>query len=361
MIAKSTALIRRRAPVAIPASLFGISFGLAGLAGCWRVASGTIGAPAWVAAAISVTAALCWLLVGSAWAARLLRGSVTLAGELHDPLLGPFVSLLPIVGMLLALQLYPFAPAAGRIGFAVFAAVTLLLGGWLSGQWITGRLVLDDLHPGYIVPAVTGGLLAAQGAAVMGWRGLADGLFGTGMICWIMLGSVILLRLLLRPPLPAPLSPLLAIQVAPPAVAGSTYAAVSGGRYGMAAWALAGYAVLMALVQLRLIPVFRRAPFGPAYWSFTFSYAAAAMLALHWISHEHPAGGPAWTWTVLAAITGFIAAIAARTAAALIRGQFLPRLPVRPVRSVLPAADGDAGVTDGLDQRGIAGFAVLDA
>jgi tellurite resistance protein len=173
------------------------------------------------------------------------------------------------------------------------------------------------------------------------------------MICWILLGSVILLRLMSRPPLPAQLSPLLAIQIAPPAVAGSAYAAVSGGRYGLIAWTLAGYAVLMALVQLRLIPLYRRAPFGPAYWSFTFSYAAAATLALHWISHEHPAGGRAWTWAVLAVITGFIAVIAARTAAALRRGQFLP------------AAQDEAELmvqhSEGLHERGVAGFAVLDA
>lgn len=83
----------------------------------------------------------------------------------------------------------------------------------------------------------------------------------------------------------------------------------------------------MALVQVRLIPLYRRAPFGVGYWSFTFSYAAPATLALRWVSHEHPADGPVWTWVVLALITGFIAAIAARTAVALVRGQFLPAAP----------------------------------
>ncbi len=353
MFAKTATPIRRRAPVTVPANLFAISFGLAALAGCWRVASGTTGALTWAAAAISVSAAACWLLVGAAWTAQLLRRGATLAAELADPLLGPFVSVIPIVGMLLALQLYPFAPAAGRIGFGVFAAATLLLGGWLTGQWIAGPLDLDALHPGYVLPTVTGGLVAAQGAATVGWHGLADGLFGIGVICWILLGSVILVRLLSRPPLPARLSPMLAIQIAPPAVAGSAYAALSGGRYGAVGWALAGDTALMALVQLRLIPVYRRAPFGPGYWSFAFSYAAAATLALHWISHEHPAGGPAWTWALLAAITSFIAAIAARTAAAVFRRQFLP------------AAQAEAGTAErgpgSTDQPGVAGIAALGA
>ena len=353
MTVTSTAPDPRRAPAAIPANLSGVGFGLAGLAGCWRLATATAGAPAWVAAAISAGAAASWLLVGAAWLAQLLRRDATLAGELHDPLLGPFVSVIPITGMLLALQLYPFAPAAGRVGFGVSAAVTLLLGGWLTGQWITGPLDMDALHPGYVLPTVTGGLIAAEGAAAVGWHGLADGLFGMGVICWILLGSVILGRLLLRPALPDRLAPLLAIQVAPPAVAGGAYAVLSGGRYGAVAWALAGYTVLMALVQVRLLPLYRRAPFGIAYWSFTFSYAAVATLALHWTSHEHPPGGAVWTWAVLTLITGFIAAIAARTVVALARGQFLPARP--------DAAELGGRAADLFEPGGLAGIAVLGA
>jgi tellurite resistance protein len=357
MTVKSAAPIRRRLPVIIPANLFAVSFGLAGLAGCWRLVSQTIGAPAWVAAAISVGAAGCWLLVAAAWTAQLARRGTAFARELHDPVLGPFVSLVPIVGMLLALQLYPFAPAAGRIGFGVFAAATLLLGGWMTGQWIVDPPDLAAVHPGYVLPVVTGGLLAAQGAATVGWHGLADGLFGIGLICWLLLGSVIIMRLFARPPLPPQLSPLLAILIAPPAVAGTAYVAVSGGRYDAVAWALAGYAVLMALVQLRLIPVYRRVRFGPGYWSFTFSYAALATLALHWISHEHPAGGRAWTWAVLACITSFIAAIAVRTAVALIRGRFLPVAPA--LRAVPDGTGFDERLWEGSDPGGVAGFAVL--
>jgi tellurite resistance protein len=340
MVAERTASAKARMPVAIPANLFAIGFGLAGLAGCWRVASATIGAPIWVANLIAVLAAVAWLLVGAAWTAQLLRRTTTIDGELHDPRLGPFVSLLPIVGMLLSVQLYPYAHGAGRVAFGLFAAAALLLGGWLTGQWISDRLDIDALHPGYFLPTVASGLLGAGGAAAVGWHGLADGLFGIGVICWMLLGSVMIVRLFSRPPVPAPLSPTLAIELAPPAVAGSTYLALTGGRYGTVAWALAGYAVLMVLVQLRLIPLYRRTPFGPGYWSFTFSYAAAATLAVHWISHEHPAGTTAWTWAVLALITCFIGAIAARTLLALARRQFLPTSGPAPAGPAATAGGG---------------------
>ena len=44
-------------------------------------------------------------------------------------------------------------------------------------------------------------------------------MFGYGMICWLILGSLIMGRLLFRPMLPAALVPTLAIEVAPAAVA----------------------------------------------------------------------------------------------------------------------------------------------
>src|SRR5690349_12888188 len=86
---------------------------------------------------------------GAAWAAQLAGGSRTLSGELHDATLGPFVSLLPIVGMLLALDLYPHASGAGRVLFGGFAAATVLLGGWLTRQWIADRVEFGALDPGY--------------------------------------------------------------------------------------------------------------------------------------------------------------------------------------------------------------------
>ena len=47
--------------------------------------------------------------------------------------------------------------------------------------------------------------------------------FDVGMICWVVLGSIILNRLFFRPALPLALIPTLAIEVAPPVVAGNTY------------------------------------------------------------------------------------------------------------------------------------------
>jgi hypothetical protein len=57
------------------------------------------------------------------------------------------------------------APAAGRVLVIVSLAVTVGLGGWLTGQWITGGVEPDSMHPGYFLPTAVGGLIGADAAA----------------------------------------------------------------------------------------------------------------------------------------------------------------------------------------------------
>jgi tellurite resistance protein len=118
----------------------------------------------------------------------------------------------------------------------------------------------------------------------------------------------------------------MAIEVAPPAIAGLAYLAITHGKVDAIALALGGFTLLAVIVQLRLIPVYRRLTFTPAFWSFAFPYAAVATFALHWINYGKPVGYKIWAWVVLLAITAFIAALAAETTAALARRRFLPQL-----------------------------------
>ena len=83
----------------------------------------------------------------------------------------------------------------------------------------------------------------------------------------------------------------MAIQMAPPVVAGAAWFEINGGRVDGLALGLAGYALLMAMVQIRLVTVFRTAPFGPGWWAFSFSYAAVFLDALRWLSAEDVAHG----------------------------------------------------------------------
>lgn len=308
----------------IPPNLFGIALGVAGLAEAWRAAEPTLHTPQAIPDVINITAAVLWVALVVSYAAQ---GRRQILADLGDKVLAPFVSLATITAMLLSAALAAQVFEVGRVLVVVFLAVTIALGGWMTGQWFLGDLDQDAVHPGYFLPTVAGGLVGAFAAAEVHLRAVAETSFGIGILCWVLLGSLLLNRLFFRPQLARALFPSLAIELAPPVMAGVAYTALTGAPSGPVAEALAGYAVLMALVQLSLVPAYRRLRFTPGFWAFTFSYAAAATDALEWISHEHAPGAAVYAACTLGFITVLIIAIGARSVVAATRGQFLPATP----------------------------------
>ena len=323
----------------ITPNLFGISFGLTGLGEVWATAARLYDVPANVADVLFLLAAVVW-----AGTLALYLHHITVARrwgtELLDPVFAPFVALTGIVPMLLGVALSVHAHPAGIAVTAVSLAFTLALGGALIGQWIVEDLSLAQWHPGYFLPTVAGGYLGSECLAALGHDDLARLLFGYGSVSWLVLGSILLQRMFVEARLPGPLLPTMAIQMAPPVVAGAAWFAINGDRVDGLALGLAGYAMLMAFVQVRLVPVFRAAPFGPGWWAFSFSYAAVFLDAIHWLAAEDVPHGRTWTYLLLAVVTGSIAALAVRTVVALSQGRFLPGAqPVAPVAPVHAEVD----------------------
>lgn len=252
-----------------------------------------------------------------------MQGLRQVLADLRDPVQAPFVLVSSLTAMILAAALARYSFTAGRALVVIFLAVTIAGGGWLTGQWIAGNLDAKSVHPGYYLPTVAGGLVGASMLAQVHLRALADASFGLGIVCWLLLGSVVLNRLLTAR-LPTALVPTMAIELAPPAMAGVAYFALGGPGPNVIAYAIGGYAVLMALAQVRLIPIYARLRFSAGFWAFTFSYAIAATYALLWITRANPPGATGYAIAAITGITALIAAIAARTVVATVQGRFLP-------------------------------------
>jgi tellurite resistance protein len=329
----------------IPLNLFGIPFGLAGLGEAWTALAGERHAPALIGEVIMVVAAAAWLAVVAAYLSHLITAArparVSFSADLLDPIASPFASLALIVPVLLASDgLYPHAAPPAKVITDLFIALTVLLGGWFTGQWIYRPVELDRFHPGYFLPTVAGGLIASGGAAIIGQQRLAEVLLGLGVVSWLVVGSLILGRLFFRPMLPPPLQPTLAIEVAPAAVTSLAWFAIHGDRVDAVTAFLAGYGMLMVLAQLRLLPAYLRLTFMPSFWAFTFSWAAVATTGIIWLQSTQPTGYRIWQYVLVAAITALVGGIAIRTVIAIGRHQFLPRPPAAPA-----AATGSAGQT----------------
>jgi tellurite resistance protein len=278
-----------------------------------------------VAAVFFIAAAGCWSLLVVAAIRSLIREPRAILAELRNPVLSPFWSLPPIVGMVLAIGLEPYAHSVAKVAFVVLFTATIVFGGLIYGQWIIMRLDKDEFHPGYVLPTVAGSLVAAGGAGEFGLRGLGWLSFGIGVVSWLVFTSLTLDRLLLVEMLPAPLVPSVTFEAAPAALAGSAYFDLHGLAPDAVSYGIAGYLVLQILVQLRMLPVYCRLKFSPEFWSFTFPWSAIAALALTWIHMERPAGQTAYSVLALAATSLLTGAIATRSLVAIARGHFLPR------------------------------------
>ena len=310
------------APRRITPNLFAISFGTAGLAQTWATAARVGSAPAVVAEVLWLVDAVVWVTTLVLYARSLVLGR-RWRTELSDHVFGPFVSVPAIVGMLLAGGLEPHARVAGLVLYAVSLAAALALAGHLIAVWALDDAPSTHWHPGYYLPSVGAPIVGAGEAATFGYPSLARLLFGFGVISWVLLGGILLHHLVGQQRLPAPLIPTMAILLAPPVVAGNAWFAINGGRVDGIALGLAGYALLMAIVQVSLIPAYRRAPFGPGWWSYSFPYAAATGNLIAWLAAEHAPQRDTCTYLLLAVITAFIGFLTARTALALVRGTFL--------------------------------------
>ena len=305
----------------VPPNLFAIALGIAGLTQAWQAAVPVLRTPQAIPDALSILDAAVWLVLVGAY---LAQGPRIIMADLRNPVLSPFVSAAALTAVILSAALAKdAAPAAGRVLVVVFLAVTVALGGWLTGQWLTGGIDPDSVHPGYFLPTAAGGLIGASAAAQVHLHALAEASFGIGAICWLLFASTILNRLFTRPALPNALVPTMAIELGIPAVAGPAYFAVAGRTVTFMACALGGYTVLMALVQVRLIPIYRRLSFTPGFWSFSFSYAAAVSDALVWLAITKPPAATGYAIAVIALLTAFVSWIAYRTVLLAVRGQLL--------------------------------------
>jgi tellurite resistance protein len=294
----------------IPPNFFSISMGLAGLAGVWRLVGNSYSWPGPVSDVLYLVAAAVYLILTASLIARLVLRPKEVWAALHHPVLGPFNALFPISGMLLSTGLQPYALDFARGMFLVFFLATLLLGGWVTSQWLTHKLAIEQFHPGYFLPTVAGGFVSTDGAARFGLEGLGWLSFGIGVVCWLTLNSIILNRLFFYPSLPAALTPLMAVELAPPVVGGNAYYNLSGGQADFVTYILAGYTLLMLLVQLRLVLVYLKLKFNLGWWTFTFTYAATASYTLRWLKLNQLEWAEGLTYLVLGAISLFIGGVA---------------------------------------------------
>lgn len=297
----------------IPLNTLAIAFGLAGLAGLWSVTSVVLGVPGVFPEILWAGTAVAWIWLIGAHSVRGARSSESLLSQLRHPAQGPIAALAPIVGMLLGAHLHQVWPLGGTLLVIASLAVSFVFAGWILAFWHTGQINPEAFHGAYLLPTVASAFIAATTSQKVGLPLIASAAFAVGIFFWIVIITVLLARLAFFPPLPDPLTPTLAIILAPPAVAGSAWFTMHGEKEDAVSTSLLGLLILMFLLQLFLIPVYRRLGFSLGFWSFTFPVAAAGSYGIQWLSVAAYPGWQVLAAGIAAAVTIFIVSIGFRS------------------------------------------------
>jgi tellurite resistance protein len=308
----------------VPLSYFGIPVGLLAFAGTWHVGARLWHLPAGVATALSLSGLAAWLLLLGLYAHKWLAHRAEAVAELGHPLQSTFAALLPVASMLAAAALIPWARGLAQALFVVTLALQLAVGLWLNGRmWMGGR-PQELVTPAAYLPGVAQSFVAATVSAAFGWSELGLLLFGVGLFAWLATESIILQRASVGTELPAPLRPLLGIQLAPAVVGGGSWMALTSGAPDLFASLLLGYGVYQALLLLRLLPWIRQQAFVPGYWAFSFGAAALPALAMRMVDRGATGLLADLAPILFVAANGVFAVLIARTLALLAQGRLMP-------------------------------------
>lgn len=260
----------------VPASFFGMVLGLAGLAGAWRAAHAAWGWPAAVGEMLFAVASMVWAVVALLYAWKWFAWPALAREEAHHAVQCCFIGLAGVSTLLIALGVLPYSRPLAIMLFSMGSAYTLAFALWRTGLLWRGERDAATTTPVLYLPSVAGGLVSGIVAAALGWREVAQMAFGAGVLSWLAIESVLLHRLYTGATLPPALRPTLGIQLAPPAVGALCYLSVSRGQADLISRMLIGYALLQALLLIRMARWIAEQPFAASYWAFTFGATVLA-------------------------------------------------------------------------------------
>jgi tellurite resistance protein len=320
----------------VPASFFGIVLGLAGLGSDWRAAHLAWSLPAAVGEVLHAAAALSWAVISVLYALKWLAAPAAAREEATHAIQCCFIGLAGVATMLVAQGALPYSRPVASVLFTLGAGFTVAFALWRTGVLWHGGRDPATTTPVLYLPLVAGEFVTGTVAAALGWQEIAELAFGMGFFTWLAIESVLLHRLYTAATLAPALRPTLGIQLAPPAVGAACYLSISGGHSDLFVHMLIGYALLQALLLIRLIPWLAEQPFGGSYWAYTFGATALAGSATR-LALDNPTGLFAYIAPVVFVLVNvLVLGIAAGTIVQLFTGRLLPA--AKPAAAVDPSS-----------------------
>jgi len=281
----------------LPVSLFASVMGLSGLAGAWRLAHSSLGAPAFVGEAIGAFALGVFLLVSVGYLTKLARHPDAVHAEFHHPMAGNFFGTIAISVLLLSAVVEPYSTPAAHAIWTVGVLVTFALSFVAISRLLKGQVDASHAVPAWLIAGVaTLDIPVTGGHMPMAWAAELNLIAGAvGAVLALVLFAMIVIRLVHRDPLAPAMTPSLMILVAPFAVGFLAYSNIVGGIDRFAALLFYFGLFMFAVVAPK---VFRPSvEFSAAWWAIGFPVAALVNAALKYA--EFRASAPLWVLAIV--------------------------------------------------------------
>jgi len=269
----------------IPASFFAIPLGLEALGIAWQTAASIWRVPEWVSETLVWGGTALWSFVLAAYLGKWLLRRADAIAELDDPIQSCFIGLAGVVALLASIGLSMLCRPLS-FGLFYFGLLwSLIFAVYQTGRLWQGESKPETLTPILYLPIVAAAYVIAGACAALGYIDWGKLAFGAGLFTWFAIESVILHRLYTAGPLSPALRPAMGVQLAPASVGAVAYLNAAAGSPDIFAHALIGYALLQALILIRLLPWLLQAGLTPAWWSFSFGAASLPTAAMKMVAH----------------------------------------------------------------------------
>lgn len=272
-----------------PVSAFAMVMGLSGLSLAWTKFSHVtqLSYAQDFALAFGALAALVFVVLALGLIRKQIQQPEKLAEEWSHPVKSSFFGAISVGVCLLSAVIFSYSPMVAEYIWLFGASLHLIAMLAVLNAWVH-RESLQPSHacPVWFIPAV-GNVVIPLGGVKLGYIEISWFFFGVGLIFWLVLLSLVMYRLMfVQPPLPDRLKPTMAIFLAPPTVAFSSWLALTSqtgdqplDSTGHLLIAIGFFFAFFLLTQFRK---FAQLPFFMSWWAYSFPSASFTIAAFNY-------------------------------------------------------------------------------
>jgi tellurite resistance protein len=218
---------------------------------------------------------------------KLIQSPEKVMEEWNHPVKSSFFGAISVGICLLAAVAFPYSEQVAQVVWVIGATFHLFAMLAVLNAWVH-RENLQAAHacPVWFIPAV-GNVVVPLAGVKLGFIEVSWMFFSVGLIFWVVLLSLVMYRLMfVQPPLPDRLKPTIAIFLAPPTVAFSSWVALTKltpdqvlDPFGHILMGIAFFFTFFLITQFTR---FAKLPFFMSWWAYSFPSAAMTVATFNY-------------------------------------------------------------------------------